>query len=526
MAGALRRLALALLLPFVAAAGELRPPQLSISLNGIPEDENDLLVVPPERFRITLVFRDSGLGIDPASLSVRSSEAIGPLPAGAELASRFTHTPDGAEWEIPPGSELARTSHYLTVSIRDLAGNPTTQRYGFAVRDFEYGPPLPGLQVVFLNFDRNRDGQQDFKASLRELGLSSPAAPEIEQEIAGRLRVDIVERVHAIYGRHPDGTPGEDPVNVLFTWFEPQMPHMALCIGGEHPRTQDALGAAPLDLDNIEEAQDLCAYSDYGVFPRALDDLWSDDPLFVEAFGPFLRAHGGTPIGEHALDAVVLSGQLAPNEVTREQLERYLQIAYALDAFARVIAVAAAHEVGHTLGLSAPGPAPAGLFGGSEGTARDHDLTARGEPPRENYIMNFGGSFSFAEITGRKGQPSPFFRPIHWAYLTNRLVRSERVTSLEPAPRLFSVTPDPARFGKDHSRVLTIHGENLGHAEIVDLKGEADRPVPVLDLRVLDDRTLQGRIHVLFAPPGSYDVRLTTQDQQNALLPHGLTIER
>ena len=521
-----RRTALLLLWPLLlAAAADTRPPELFVSLNGIPDDENDLLVVPPDRFRITLAFRDAEGPVDTASLSVRSSQAIGAIPAGAELASHFALSSEGAVWEIPEGSDLARTSHFLTVSIRDRAGNQTEQRYGFAVRDFEYGPPLARPQIVFLNFDRNGDGQQDFKASLRELGLSSSKAPEIEQAIVDRLQVDIVERVHALYGRHPDGTPGPEAVNVLFTWFDPQMPHTSLCIGGERPHTPDALGAAPIDLDNIEDAQDLCAMSDYGVFPHALDDLWGDDPLFQEAFGPLLPALGGTPIGEDPLDALVLSPGFDTEHVTPAQVGRYLRMAYALDAFARVVAVAAAHEVGHTLGLSAPGPAPAGLFGGTQGSALNHDVTAQGTFPDENFIMNYGGTFSFAEITGRQGHPQPYFRPISWAYLTNRLVRNERVTSLEPAPRILSVTPDLVQFGSAHTRELTIRGEGLLHAEFVDLKGHAPRPVPVLDLHAVDDRTLTGRIHVLFSPPGTYDVRLTTVDQQSALLADGIRIE-
>ncbi|HVH17853.1 MAG TPA: hypothetical protein VNF72_06100, partial [Myxococcota bacterium] len=120
-----------LLVPLLlAAAVDRRPPELSISLNGIPEDENDLLVVPPDHFRITLTFRDAEGPVDLASLSVRSSQAIGALPAGAELASHFRSTPEGVVWEIPAGSNLARTSHFLTASIRDAAGNETTQRYG------------------------------------------------------------------------------------------------------------------------------------------------------------------------------------------------------------------------------------------------------------------------------------------------------------------------------------------------------------------------------------------------------------
>ena len=517
---------LALLPLALGAAPDTHPPQLSISLNGIPDDEKSLLVVPPDRFRITLGWRDGEGPVDTSSLEIRSDLPIGDIPAGTDFAKRFAIGPDGATWEIPEGSSLARTSHYLTASIRDRAGNRTETRYGFAVRDFDYGPPLGRLQVVFLNFDRNGDGQQDFKASLRKLGLSSAKAPEIEQSVVDRLQVDIVERVHALYGRNPDGTPGPEPVDVLFTWFDPQMPHTSLCIGGEHPRSKDTLGSAPLDLDNIEEAQDLCAISDYGVFPHAIDALWGDDPLFREVFAPLLPALGGTPIGEDPQDAVLLAPTIDPKQATPDLFARYMRIAYVLDAFARVIAVASAHEVGHTLGLSAPGPAPAGLFGGSEGVFRDHDVTPQGAHPKQNFIMRFGGTFSFAEITGRKGFPQPYFRPISWAYLTNRLVRNERVTSLEPPPRLLSVTPNPASFGDEHTRDLVIRGEGLGHAEFVDLKGDGPRPVPLIDLEVGDDETLRGRIHMLFAPPGVYDVRLTTEDQQSATLERALEIQR
>lgn len=504
-------------------AGDTTPPQLLITLNDIPDDENDLLVVPPDRFRVTLAFHDAESGVDTASLSVTSSEAIGALPAGAELASHFAVTPRGAVWEIPAGSDLARTSHFLQVRVRDLAGNPAAQRYGFAVRDFEFGPPLGRLQVVFLNFDRHGDGQQDFKASLRELGLSSSVAPDIEQRIADRLQIDIVGRVHAMYGRNPDGTPGPDPANILFTWFDPQVPHTSLCIGGEHPSSPVALGAAPLDLDNIDETEDECAFPEYGVFPHALDDLWQGDPLFLQTFARVRTAQGGTPVGEDPQDAVVLERSFDPSEATPAQRRRYLQIQYALDAFAQVVAVAAAHEVGHTLGLGAPGPAPGGLFGGSLGSALHHDVTPEGAHPEQNFIMNFGGTFSFAEITGRLGHPKPFFRQISWAYLTHRIVRNERVTSLEPPPRLFFVTPNPVRF-EGLTAEITIHGEGLSPAELVDLKGSARRPVPVLNWRVLDDRRIRGRIDRRFAPPGLYDVRVSNADEQSAALPGGLEV--
>ena len=95
-------------------------PGLLITLNDIPDHMNDLLVVPPDRFQITLLFDSGGHSVvDRSSLAVTSSEDIGPYAAGTDLAPQFTVTPTRAVWEIPAGSDLARTSHYLTASIRD-----------------------------------------------------------------------------------------------------------------------------------------------------------------------------------------------------------------------------------------------------------------------------------------------------------------------------------------------------------------------------------------------------------------------
>jgi hypothetical protein len=501
------------------------PPQIRISLNDIPEDENDLLVAPPGGFRVTLSFSDGESLIDTGSLMVMSSETVGKTQPGIDLSPGFQVTPQRAVWEVPASTELQRTSHYLTAEIRDLAGNRASATYGFAVRDFGFGPPLGNLQVVFLNFDRNGDGGQAFKSSLRQFGLASAASPALEQQVADALQVDIVGRVLGMYGRNPDGTPGPDPVNILFTWFDPQTSHTSLCIGGEHPTTPMALGAAPLDLDNIDEAQNECAVAQHGVFPHAIDNLWGSDPLFQQIFWPLLPARGGVPIGAHALDAVVLAPGFDPAAASAAELARHALIQDALDAFAQTVAVGAAHEVGHTLGLSAPGPAPAGLFGGTSGASLQHDVTASGGWPDENFIMNFGGAFSFAEITGRQGFPKPYFRPIAWAYLTNRIVRNEQVTSLQPPPQLLEVTPNPVSYGGAWTKWITIHGEDIGNAQIVDLMGAGPLPVPVLNWTAVDNWTINGQIHRLFATPGVYTVRVTNDDQQSAELPGGLTVQ-
>jgi hypothetical protein len=303
------------------------------------------------------------------------------------------------------------------------------------------------------------------------------------------------------------------------------MLHTSLCIGGRHPQSPIALGAAPLDFDNFDEEEDLCAVPEYGVFPHAIGELWGQDPLFQQLFAPLLPALGGTPIGEDAQDAAVLAEGFDPGLATPAQRARAAQIEDALDAFAQVVAVATAHEVGHTLGLSAPGPPPAGLYGGSAGATLEHDVTPQGEHPRENFIMNFGGTFSFAEITGREGFPKPFFRAISWAYLTNRLVRNDFVTALLPAPRIFSVTPNPAGFESAYVVEIRVKGEALADAQRVELVAEGRRSVPVLELRAEDDRTLRGLLHVLFSPPGRYDVLVTMRDEQTARLVGGLELK-
>jgi hypothetical protein len=502
------------------------PPDLLVSLNDIPDDENDLLVVPPDHFRITLAFKGTGSLIDTESLVITSSEPIGPHPAGENLAPLFQITPSRAVWQVPAGSNLERTSHFLAVSLRDAAGNQASRSYGFAVRDFGFGAPLGELQVVFLNFDRRSDGAQAFRSSLRLFGLSSEQNPALEQQVLDQLRVDIVARAHGMYGRNPDGTAGPDPVNILFTWFDPQTPHASLCIGGQHPSQPLALGAAPLDLDNSEREQDECVYDQHGVFPHAMNHLWGFDPLFQQIFWPLMPSRGGVAIGSDPLDAALLAPEFDPLEATPAELARRARMLDALDAFAQTIAVAAAHEVGHTLGLSAPGPAPGGLFGGTvaSGAFYQHDVTAAGNLPPQNFLMNAGGTFSFAAITGRQGFPKPFFRPISWAYLTNRLVRNEQVTSLDPPPQLFSVTPNPVSYGGAQLAQIAIHGANLSNAQIVDLKGAGPVPVPVLDWTVVDDETITGRLHVLFAPPGTYTVRVTNDDQQSAQLVNGLQV--
>jgi hypothetical protein len=505
---------------------DTHPPRLRATLEHIPDGMKQLIVVPPERFRITLAF-DTGGGspVDPGSLTVRSDRDMGPFPRGANLAPAFDVAQTGAIWEIPDGFDLDRTTHSLTISLRNRAGSEAIERFAFAVRDFAFGPPLGRPQLVFLDFERDRSfgPLPDFVEDLRSLGLSSSAAPGIEAQMLAMCVQRILEKMHRQYGRNADGSEAEDSVNVRFQATEPEASHSRLCVGGESPQGAEILGAVAFDAHNLIENSDECASPAFGVFPAALDDLWWDDPVFGSTFAPLEPERGGVPVGEHALDASIFAEDFDPDIASEAQEVRIDRILEALESFSGAVATAASHEVGHMLGITAAGPAPAGHFGDN----LNHNLDPGGRVPRQNFIMNPGSSFSFAQVAGISDEGLARFRPFNWAYLRDRIAPSELVTGLHPAPVLLRVEPPVAVMG-EHGIDLRFVGEHFLDGQVpprVELVGVGDSTsVPVYDVALVDRETLRGSIDRTLLSPGVYHVRYVSPDGQVATLKAGLTI--
>jgi hypothetical protein len=519
---------------FGASGGEVdvTPPSVFLTLNDIPDDMNDLLVVPPERFQITLLLDSAGgSAIDTGSLSLANDQDVGAYPAGIDLGPLFQVNPTRAMWEIPLGSDLARTTHNLLASIADAAGNVAQLSYGFAVRDFAYGPPLGNPQTIFLDFDQDRSlgTEIDFLEDLRTFGLSSSAAPAIEMLMRDWLLGEIVARVHPYYGRESDASPGPDAANVVFVDTAPGGTHSRLCVGGQSSLGGSYLGAATMDVNNLNESQDECGGSAmFGIFPQALDNLWGGEAEFQASFDPLMASRGGTPVGEDPLDAVVTAPTFDPGSATAEELLRWETISNAVDGFAQAIASVTAHESGHLLGLVAHGPTPAGLYGGSSASRTDHNVTPSGVSPSENYLMNAGGTFSFDEMTGRNGSPLPVFRPLNWAYLRDRIALNTHVTGLFPAPTLASVTPNPASVPQGQQTVVvTLHGTELLETPlVVELITEGDpTPNDLLNLTFVDSETVTGVVNKFLVPPALYDVHLINADGQEVTLVDGLEVQ-
>lgn len=506
------------------------PPGLFVTLNDIPDDMNDLLVVPPDGFEVTLGFDSlGGAALKPTSLSVKSNQAMGADPAGAELSSSFTVSQKRATFRIPPGTELDRTSHFLTVTIDDSAGNSARQVYGFGVRDYPIsGPPLSPTQTVFLDFGQNRSlgPDIDFLEDLRTFHLSSTTAPSYEVQMRDWVVMELLARANMMFGRNPDGSVAPDSVDLVYVDSAPTDIHSRLCIGGSSQFGSLYLGASQLDVNNINHAQDECGFgSAFGVFPQALDDLWGGDLDYQAAFFPLDPAQGGTPIGEHALDGIVLGASFDPQTATTHELMRWSDISDAVDAFAQAIATAAVHETGHLVGLVAHNPAPAGLYGGTSGNDYDHNVTVGGVTPTNTYVMNQGGSFTFAELTGRAGEPVPGFRPLSWAYLQNELILDSSVTALHPAPTLTSVSPSVLDLSGG-AAVVTLNGTNFLATPKIELVEPLDpTPNEALGETLVSPNSMTGILNPLLVQPALYDVELTNPDGQKIVLQGGLLVQ-
>ncbi len=108
-----------------------------------------------------------------------------------------------------------------------------------------------------------------------------------------------------------------------------------------------------------------------------------------------------------ASGATTLAAGFQPNTATSEQRARWFVIMQAIDDWAVVNGTVLAHEIGHSIGLVAPGPAPAGLFGDSS----LHD-------------SNAGATEVMAPSVGYEAMVtmSYAFRDIDLAYLRQRLL--------------------------------------------------------------------------------------------------------
>jgi hypothetical protein len=199
------------------------------------------------------------------------------------------------------------------------------------------------------------------------------------------LLAAILGQAHRLFGRGADGRPTTpDSVRVRLVAEAPiRIPHMQMALGGLDPQgarnrefgdpSTGVLGRAYFDHKNSRLGdQNTGTSPGLGVFPAEMLlfqaslhlQVWpSFQTRFAQRFLPLIPAMGGVPAGSHPLDAVVLQEDFDPATATGQQHARWWTIQRAIEEWGLVIGTILAHEIGHSIGLVAPGPSPAGLFG-------------------------------------------------------------------------------------------------------------------------------------------------------------------
>jgi hypothetical protein len=496
------------------------PPTISITLNAVPDPMNDLLVVPPTGFVINVSYQPNDHPIKLASLLIVDEHWSG-TRTNISSVSSFSIEVDRAVWVVP--SDFTRFppgTHTLAVFISDVHDNFSYNTIDFAVREFPGSPPIDTGQKIWFDFDH--DPARDFSADLEAFGLGSPSAPSLSAKIESEVIAALLDRVALAYHEQdPNGLGQPDPVAVDFFSTDPGAGEVTrVCVGGEDPSGGSTIGNILIDPNNARRSSVECgSLPPTGVFPGELLVLQSD-PTFQETFDPLRPSRGGTPVGEHPLDPIVLDDLFDPESASAEERERYDQIYGAVDRFGAVLGSIMAHEVGHALGLVPAGAPGMGLYGGSSGARFAHAVTPEGGDPPENYLMKAGNTFTFSKLGGLNGHPLPTFRPLSFAYLRDRVLAYVPITELLPPPEIDSV--DPAVI--DQSAVqITIIGSGFAGTPAVRLLSESF-VYHVVGETLVSDQVITGWVIRSQILPGAYDLEITNSDGQTAVLADAVVV--
>ncbi|GAB4156342.1 MAG: hypothetical protein Fur0037_24670 [Planctomycetota bacterium] len=368
------------------------PPTCDVTLNGIAAQRRNGLVLPPSGFTIDVSAADpAGASLDMGTIAVQlSGPGAAPSSDAIYRDAKVDATAGALHYRVPSSAALAPGRWTALVAVADLSGN----RSPVASIEFEVASPTAEIlpfertQVVWLrtDIDRSGNGIPDFDDDLMLLGLEASGDPSGTNAFTRKLVLDaIVAEANSLLHRGENGEPlGPDSVPLRFTTREPiGLAHMQMALGGLDPTgdphrhfgdpSTGILGRALYDYRNstVNERNTMQSPG-LGVFPAELylfqarihSQVYpSFTTMFGQRFLPLSPDLGGTPAGAGPDDAAVLSRSFDYASATSSQRARYNAILSAADDWATAIGIIVAHEVGHSVGLVAPGDAPSGLFG-------------------------------------------------------------------------------------------------------------------------------------------------------------------
>lgn len=362
--------------------------------DGSAEDVPFLLSVPTVGTLIKIAWSAGagGAAADSSTVAISADQPIAGRGSGEPLEDLFVIEGSTASWRVSELHPLPLGLLTLTASIDDIRGNPAEDRlfevlvtpgaasarpFDWQDRwhvDFQRDNYSIGLQLdQFGDFSPfatpGADGEADHRQDLLTVGLQSDqptsAAAAAGTDMRVRMWVEqaIIDRMKYIFGETPQ-TGGEGLQPQLQIQTSAVGATSAIGIGGDDVDPYSyALGRATFDYRN-STANDERA-SNRGVFSSNMVQFYWNSWTFRNRFQEVLP-HLGVPVGEHPLDSLVLGfgfERLDPTNSAAQNL-RYDGVWDAVDAWSRINAVVAAHEVGHAVGLCANGAPPTGLFGG------------------------------------------------------------------------------------------------------------------------------------------------------------------
>jgi hypothetical protein len=516
----------ALLVAAGAAATSCEPeegPTISATLNAVAAPLNSLLVVPPSGFVVNVSFSPRDEPVDPSTLEVIAIPWDGSTPV--DLTPSLSLGPTGAVGAVPTQQSLTAPNTYtLSLRIEDTAGDPGAGRFDFAVRDFPNGPPLGPFQLVWYDFEVDRDGdtQPDFPGDLAAVGLGSPADPALSAAVEEDVIDRLLDRVRQVYWQHDPNGLGADPVAIAFLESPPAFGSATrICVGGAAPGNPNLVGSILIDPGNANRASVECGnIPPTGIFPRGML-AYAGSYHFQQWFDPLMPARGGTPVGEHPLDAIILDPGFDPGSATPEELARFEDVDGAIQRYADALGTIIAHETGHALGLVEPGAPGLGLHGGASGEQFAHDLNPDGSVPSENYLMKAGPTVKFQHLAGLAGLPLPFLRPLDFAYLRDRAVVGVPVSALLPPPVVGSAAPATITA----STWLNAYGSGFASPVRMRLVNES-YGYELISESVLSSTHARGYVSFSQIPGGSFTLEVWNADGQLALGPAPIVVQK
>lgn len=403
-----------------------RTGRVAISINGVDLRMARDVLLPKHGWSLQIRFP----GITPvdarAGLKVMlRSERTG---ATIQIEDRFDYQDGLATLTIPESLGIGEGLLSIRASFTDPHEKQFEASHRIRIRPWFGGSPIGSRQVIHFDFEVDRDGDEmpDFLEDLEHFGLASRDQPQLARTVAARIEERAIARVEQAYDAADD--PNEtgktrDQVHVRFRFTsDPGALVTRICVGGSDPTNSASVGHVRFDRRNENKSSDECGEEPFaGLFPAELE-IYRNSQLYRDVLGPFLESEGGTPIGTHVEDSIILQSERTGETENEAETGRRADIARAIAVLGDVLGSIMAHEAGHALGLVAPGRPGIGLFGGPEGDAYAHNVDVIGEPEERLWLMNPGGSFTFEELAGYADAGVLTFRPINYAYLRDRIV--------------------------------------------------------------------------------------------------------